>query len=121
MAVPLPFKISRAAEEHILALLIHRLPAGFEAGLTLCFASESSSPEGEVTEKFHGQHFCIAGNTPEQWVKARSAVKALIADHAFWIPQETLRALRGKTLTLRPHDVGYGSHAGTMRDLLVAD
>ena len=33
MAVPLPFKISRAAEEHILALLILRLPEGFEAGL----------------------------------------------------------------------------------------
>ena len=121
MPVPLPFKVSRAAEEHILALMIHRLPAGFEVGLTLYFAYESGSPAGEVTEKFHGRHFGIAGDTPEQWVKARSAVKALIAGHAFWIPLETLRALRGKTLTVRPHDVGYGNHAGTVRDLLVAD
>jgi len=121
MPVPLPFRVSRAAEEHILALLIHQLPAGFEAGLTLCFAYESCSPAGELTEKFHGQHFCIAGDTPEQWVNARSAVKGLIADRAFWIPQETLRALRGKRLTVRPRDVGYGTHAGRVRDLLVAD
>jgi hypothetical protein len=121
MDVPLPFKISRAAEEHILAQPIDKLPPGFEPGLRLCFASESRSPAGELTEKFRGEHFTIAGDLPEQWTKALSSVKGLIAGREFWIPREVLTALRGKTLTARPCDVGYGKHVGTVRDLLVAD
>jgi hypothetical protein len=121
MAIPLPFKVSRVAEEHILARLIDKIPRPFELGLTLCFAYESRNPSGGLTEKFHGQHFCIAGDTPEQWASARSAAKGLIAGRTFWIPQDVLRALRGKTLTVRPCAVGYGEHAGIVSDLLVAD
>lgn len=121
MDVPLPFKISRAAEEHILAQPIEKLPSGFEPGLRLCFAYESRSPAGELMEKFHGEHFTISGDSPEQWTSALSSVKGLIAGRALWIPLEVLRVLRGKTLTARPREVGYGKHAGTMRDLLVVD
>ena len=120
MSLPLPFKVSVSAEKHIQALLIHGMPTGMERGITRTLAYESLNPAGELIEKFVGEHFTIGGDSPKIWEDVRFAVRATIAEHEFWIPRETMVALRGKTLTAKPHDVGYGRHAGTIRDLLVA-
>ncbi len=120
MGVPLPFKVSIAAEEHIRALLAHDMPAGMELGIVRAFGGGSQSADGEVVEKFTGEHFMIAGDSPKVWIDARSSVRSVIAGREFWIPRDTLAALRGKTLTVKSKDVGVGRHAGTMRDLLVA-
>jgi hypothetical protein len=120
MALPLPFKISLAAEQHIRALLVHELPLGMEIGIVRTFGLESLSPEGELTERFIGEHFTIAGNSRENWMDARSAVRLVIVGREFWISRDSMAVLRGKTLTAKPYDVGYGRHAGKIRDLLVA-
>ncbi len=120
MAIPLPFKVSVSAEQHIQGLLVHALPSGMERGLVCAFAYESRSPEGELTEKFVGEHFTVAGDSAKTWEDVHFAVRAPIAGSEFWISRETMLALRGKTLTAKPYDVGYGRHAGTIRELLVA-
>src|SRR5262245_22777893 len=120
MLVPLPFKISRAAEEHILTRLRNWMPSGIEPGLVRCFGYETRSQTGELAEKFNGVYFGICGDFPETWVSARSAIQTNIGELAVWISEDVVRVLRGKTLGVRPFDVGCGKHAGTIHDLLVA-
>jgi hypothetical protein len=44
MAIPLPFNISLAAEQHIQTLLAHEMPSDMEIGIVRTFGLESISP-----------------------------------------------------------------------------
>src|SRR5260221_11896727 len=111
MALPLPFKISLAAQKHIQALVPQEMPVGMEIGIVRAFGHESLNPDGELTEKLIGEHFIITGNTRANWLNARSAIQSVIVGREFWIPRDTVAVLRGKTLTAKPYDVGCGRHA----------
>ncbi len=117
MFITLPFHLSPAAEEYIRASLASGLPPTLEPGLARVFGHEAASPAGQ-TETFSGEHFIIAHETPELWASARLAVRALVTDRPFWIPQDVIKVLHGKTLTVKASEAA--KRADVPGDLLVA-
>jgi len=118
MSTPLPFQVSPAAGDHILASLNPEPRSEFEPGLFPCLGYEQHSDEGECEEWYDGEHFEVGYHRAESWGPGK--VRVTLAGRDFWIAPGVLEGLRGKTLVVKPFEVGFGKNAGATRDLLVA-
>jgi hypothetical protein len=116
MSFPAPFVVSPEAEAW---LSQHVAEPDSEPGLSYTLGFDALQ-DGELIEEFWGEHFSVGFDSPERWVSVHSAVLLSIAGHEFWCEPDTIERLRGKTLTLVQREVGRGSHAGKVRDILVA-
>ena len=116
MSVPVPFVISPEAEEWLSQIVKE---PDRQPGLSYTLGFDALK-DGELIEEFWGEHFTIGYDSPERWVSVHSAVPLSIAGREFWCRPDTIERLRSKTLALVQREVGRGSHAGKVRDILVA-
>jgi hypothetical protein len=116
MSAAVPFVVSPEAEQW-LSQIVGDPDSHPGLSYTLGF---DALQDGELIEEFWGEHFTIGYDSPERWVSVHSAVPVSIAGREFWCGPDTIERLRGKTLTFVQREVGRGSYAGKVRDILVA-
>jgi hypothetical protein len=116
MSAALPFNVSPEAEQWLLR--VSTLP-DMQPGISYTLAYDVQK-DGELTEEFRGEHYSIGYDTPAGWESEHRATQIHIARREFWMTAATLDTLRGKTLTLVRREVGRGSYAGKIKELLVA-
>jgi hypothetical protein len=112
MSSALPFTISPEADDYLKA---RRVPLGCEAGITAAPGYEARDRDGKVTDHYEGVHFIVGYDKPEHW----SGTQVTCGDVTFWIPDATLKELRGKTLKLLRRYEG-AKQLGRIQNLLVA-
>ena len=116
MAKPLPFIVSAEAAEWLSQITAE---PDSQPGLSYTLGFDALQ-DGEIVEEFWGEHYSVGYDSPERWVSVHSAIPLSVAGREFWFRPDTIERLRGKTLTLVQREVGRGSRAGKVCDLLVA-
>jgi pyridoxine/pyridoxamine 5'-phosphate oxidase len=112
MSFTLPFTISPEAEDYLKA---RSVPAGNEAGLSVANNFEVRDRDGKVTDRYEGLYFTIGYDKPGHW----SGTRVPFGSIEFWIPENTLNELRGKTLQVIRRYEGE-KQPGKIQNLLVA-
>ena len=112
MSSPPPFTISPEAENYLKA---RSVPTGDEAGLSVANTFEVRDREGKVTDRYEGLHLTIGYAKPGYW----SGTRVAFGSTEFWISEDTITELRGKTLKLIRRYEGK-KQPGRIQNLLVA-
>lgn len=116
MPTPLPFAVTPEAEQWLLQ--VSDVP-NKQPGIFRTFRYEIHK-DGELAEEFDGEHYSVGYDLPEGWASEPSAIRVTIAHRDFWLPPDTVNALRSKTLSVVQRAVGRGRYAGRIRNVLVA-
>jgi len=115
MPDPLPFSVSSEVEKWLSQIPpVPNKQPGFS-----CSPRYGVYGGDDHLEEFKGEHYSIAHTSSEAWLSVH-AVQVVIATRAFWIPQDTLDKLRGKTLTVIEVNVSRTQHEPKIRAFLVA-